>query len=278
MELKKLIEEAFLEDLPKGDLTTDNLGLDHFQGRAQLIAKEDLVLAGSEIFAAAIRHLEPQAQIQWHFKEGQMVLERQTVATLRGDLLKILKAERVALNFIGHLSGIATLTRCYVEKIMPSECKILDTRKTTPLLRDLEKAAVVAGGATNHRRNLSVGVMIKDNHIRAVGGIERAIESVRQNYLGPIMVECSTLEEVEIAVRLRVERIMLDNMSLEMMREARQIIPFSIEVEATGNMTLERASDVAQLGVDFISVGALTHSAPNADFSLMFDWREELKR
>jgi nicotinate-nucleotide pyrophosphorylase (carboxylating) len=273
LELKQIIEEAFLEDLPDGDLTTDNLGVIPFKGVAQLVAKEDLILAGSEIFAAAIHFLDPEVEIQWRFTEGQLVLERQTIATLRGDLLKILKAERVALNFLGHLSGIATLTRCFVEKMARTECIILDTRKTTPLLRVFEKAAVRAGGGTNHRANLSDVVMIKDNHIRATGSIEQAIKNIRNNYTGPVFVECTTLDEVDTAVALRVERIMLDNMTIEMMKAAREKIPVTIEVEATGNMTLERVAEVAQLGVDFISVGAVTHSAPNADISLSFDWK-----
>jgi len=273
LELNQLIAEAFHEDLPEGDLTTDNLGVPPFSGVAQLVAKEDLILSGTKIFEMAIHFMEPDAQIQWRFKEGQLVLERQTIATIRGDLLKILKGERVALNFLGHLCGIATLTRCFVEKMAGTECVVLDTRKTTPLLRSLEKAAVRTGGGTNHRGSLSDGVMIKDNHIRAAGGIESAIENVRSNFSGDIFVECTTLEEVDIAVRLRVERIMLDNMSIEMMREARQKIPHTIQVEATGNMTLERAQETAQLGVDFVSVGALTHSAPNADMSLLFDWK-----
>jgi nicotinate-nucleotide pyrophosphorylase (carboxylating) len=175
------------------------------------------------------------------------------------------------------MSGIATLTRCFVQETRGTRCQILDTRKTTPLLRELEKQAVRAGGGVNHRMNLSDAVLIKDNHIRAAGSIEEALRQVREHFSGPIEVECRTLTEVDVAVAARVRRILLDNMTTEEMREARGRIPSLIEVEASGNMKVERIREVAALGIDFISVGALTHSAPNADFSLMFEWSGEEK-
>jgi nicotinate-nucleotide pyrophosphorylase (carboxylating) len=191
---------------------------------------------------------------------------------LRGDLIQLLKAERVALNFLGKLSGIATLTRCFVQETKGTSCKILDTRKTTPLWRELEKEAVRTGGGTNHRMNLSQAILVKENHVRAAGSMEKAIAAIRKKTSEPIEIECSTLKEVEIAVNERVNRILLDNMTTEQLREARAAVPRQIQVEASGNMRLERIREVAATGVDFISVGALTHSAPVADFSLLFEW------
>lgn len=275
MKLSELIAEAYKEDIPKGDVTTESLGLETRWGDARVIAKEDLVVAGTQVFESCIRHIEPEAEIRWQFKDGDLALNKQNVCWIRGDLLKLLKAERTALNFMGKLSGIATLTRCFVQAAGQTECKILDTRKTTPLLRLLEKQAVRAGGGHNHRMGLSDAVLIKENHIRAAGGLAEAVRAIRSNIGLAIETECATLDEVKIAVKERVDRILLDNMSLETMREARSIIPRSIQVEASGNMTLDRVKDVAQIGIDFISVGALTHSAPCADYSMIFEWQKK---
>jgi len=269
---RSLIENAFAEDLPRGDITTDNLGLGQKTGKAKLIAKEDFILAGSALFTECIHYMEKDAEVKWQFKDGDLVLAKQTAAYLKGDLLQILKAERVALNFLGRMCGIATLTKCFVRETAGTACQILDTRKTTPGLRAIEKMAVRAGGGANHRMDLSSAVLIKDNHIRAAGSIEAAIGNIRRKHDGAIEVECASLADVRAAVALRVERILLDNMSNELMAEARSIIPSVIQVEASGNMTVERVRAVAALGVDFISVGALTHSAPCADISLMFEW------
>lgn len=272
MRLSELIAQAYAEDMPHGDLTTDNLGLGSRPGRAKLIAKEDLVLAGRHLFQDCVHHIDKEAELQWQFKDGDLVLNSQVVCWIKGDLLKLLKAERVALNFLGRLSGIATLTRCFVQETRGTKCKILDTRKTTPLLRAIEKQAVIAGGGTNHRMGLSDAILIKDNHIRAAGSVAAAIQAIRQRSSAPIEVECRTIDEVDIAVKERAARILLDNMSTEEMRQARARIPAFIQVEASGNMTVKRIREVAELGVDFISVGALTHSAPCADVSLMFEW------
>lgn len=267
-----LIAQAYAEDIPRGDLTTDNLGLSRRLGRAKLLAKEDLVLAGRDLFQDCVHHLDPEAELQWKFKDGDLVLNQQAVCWIKGDLLKLLKAERVALNFLGRLSGIATLTRCFVQETRGTRCRILDTRKTTPLWRDLEKYAVRAGGGQNHRMNLSDAVLIKENHMRAVGDLTKTVNAIRRNFSGPLEVECRTLDEVDAAVSLRVARILLDNMSTEQMQAACKRIPPTIEVEASGNMSVARIAEVAAVGVDFISVGALTHSAPCADLSLMFEW------
>lgn len=272
MTLSELIAQAYEEDLPTGDLTTQSLNIKERKGRARLIAKEDLVLAGRDVFEACVRLKAPSTELNWQFKDSDFVLNKQTVCWLKGNLIDILQAERVALNFLGRLSGIASLTRCYVQETQGTKCKILDTRKTTPLLRQLEKQAVRAGGGHNHRMSLSDAVLLKDNHIRAVGSLTEAMRTVRESYSGFVEVECSTLDEVREAVKNRASRILLDNMTTAQMREARELIPAIIEVEASGNMTIARIREVAETGVDYISVGALTHSAPTADFSLLFEW------
>lgn len=272
MALHDLIKEAIREDMPHGDLTTESMALLPRQGRARLIAKEDLILSGTAPFEQAIIALEPQARLQWHFEEGQLALKKQILCTLHGDLIQILKAERIALNFLGHLSGIATLTRKYVKKIEHTKTQILDTRKTLPGYRELEKRAVVHGGGINHRLNLSEAILIKDNHISIMGHVTAAVARVRQHSEKPIEVEARTLDEVKEAVEAQVQRILLDNMDNDLLRKSLELIPSSIETEASGNMNLERIASVAELGVHFISVGALTHSAPSADISLLFDW------
>lgn len=274
MTVAELIDQALKEDLPRGDITTEALGIASQLGRAKLVAKEDLVLSGSEVFTQVAHALDPELDVHWLFKNGDLILKQQTMATIRGDMLALLKAERVGLNFLGRLSGIATLTRCFVEKTEGTNTKILDTRKTTPLLRTLEKQAVVHGRGSNHRMNLSDAILIKENHIQVAGSIRNAVEKTRRNLQLPIEVECQTLEDVKQAVELRVQRILLDNMDLQTMKQCLDVIPAQIETEASGNMTLDRIKDVAKLGVKYISVGALTHSAPCADISLLFDWQK----
>jgi nicotinate-nucleotide pyrophosphorylase (carboxylating) len=273
MTLTDLIQAALREDMPKGDLTTDSLALVPRFGQAKLIAKEDLVLSGTLPFEQTMLAMDPSAKVQWHFKEGDLILNRQAICHITGDLIQILKAERVALNFIGHLSGIATLTRCFVEKVKHTKTKIIDTRKTLPAFRDLEKKAVVHGGGQNHRYGLSDAILIKENHITVAGGLAQAVERIREHTRERIEVECSTLDDVKEAVRLKVERVLLDNMKNETLKQALDILPDEILTEASGNMTVDRVGSVAELGVDFISVGAITHSAPAADISLLFDWQ-----
>jgi nicotinate-nucleotide pyrophosphorylase (carboxylating) len=273
MTLTDLIQAALREDMPRGDLTTDSLALIPRFGQAKLIAKEDLVLSGTLAFEQTMLAMDPSAKVQWHFKEGDLILDRQTICHITGDLIQILKAERVALNFIGHLSGIATLTHCFVEKVKHTNCKIIDTRKTMPAYRDLEKKAVVHGGGQNHRFGLSDAILIKENHITVAGGLAKAVERIREHTREKIEVECSTLEDVKEAVRLKVERVLLDNMSNDLLAQSLGLMPDDMLSEASGNMKLERVRSVAELGVDFISVGAITHSAPTADVSLLFDWQ-----
>lgn len=274
MTLQELIRAAIKEDMPNGDVTTESLALKPRMGRARLKAKDDIVLSGALAFEQSMQTLEPSARIKWHFEEGDKILKNQIICTIEGDLIQILKAERVALNFLGHLSGIATHTHRFVEKMVGTQTKILDTRKTTPAFRELEKKAVIHGGGTNHRMNLSDAILIKDNHIDVMGGITQAVQRVRENSNLPIEVEACTLEQVQEAVNLKVQRILLDNMNNELLAKAIAIIPTTIETEASGNMSLDRVGSVAALGVNYISVGALTHSAPCADVSLLFQWNE----
>ncbi len=272
MTLIQLIQTALQEDMPQGDLTTDCLALKPRHGRAALKAKQDLIISGNGPFEQTMHILEPTIKIKWLFEEGQKVLRGQNICTLEGDLIQILKAERVALNFLGHLSGIATYTHKFVQQVEGTSTKILDTRKTTPGLRELEKRAVVHGGGFNHRMNLSSAILIKDNHISVMGGLKDAVLRVRANTKLPIEVECRNLEEVQEAIDLKVDRMLLDNMDNEKLKTCMQMIPERIETEASGNMSLDRVRSVAFLGLDFISVGALTHSAPVADVSLLIDW------
>lgn len=272
MTLSELIRDALKEDMPRGDVTTESLALKPRHGFARLRAKDDIVLSGTMAFEQTMHILEPQAKVSWHFEEGSPVLKNQILCTIEGDLVQVLKAERVALNFLGHLSGIATYTRKFVKAVEGTSTKIIDTRKTTPNLRDLEKRAVVHGGGFNHRMNLSTAILIKDNHIAVMGGIGPAISRVREHSKLPIEIEVKDAKETREAVELRAQRLLLDNMSNETLKEVLALIPDEIETEASGNMTVERVRSVAELGVDFISVGALTHSAPAADVSLQFEW------
>jgi len=270
--MNELIEKAFKEDIPNGDATTDNLNLKERFGLCHLVAKQDLVLSGRDLFTTCFHYREPNSQVHWHFNDSDNVLKGQTVAQIEGNLIQLIQAERVALNFLGFLSGIATETQKFVRACQGTQTKILDTRKTLPLYRELSKRSVLHGGGHNHRLHLSESVLIKENHISVAGGLRQAVEEIRQKTRLPIEVEVQNLEQAQEAVRLQVNRIMLDNMNLETMAECLKNIPENIETEASGNMTLDRIPLVAALGVTYISVGALTHSVQNADFSLLVDW------
>ncbi len=268
----ELIEKAFLEDRPHGDITTLSLEVQEKFGLAELIAKEDLVLAGVDLFNQSLHYCNPELNITWNFSEGDEVLDRQIVAQIDGNLVDLIQAERVALNFLGYLSGIATQTRKFVEALQGSSTQILDTRKTLPLYRKLSKKAVVCGGGVNHRMDLSDSILIKENHICLAGSLQEAVERIRHNSEKPIALEVKNIDEVKKAIALKVNHIMLDNMNDDMIREALLLIPDEIYTEASGNMNLERVKRLAHFGLDGISVGALTHSVKNADFSLLFNW------
>lgn len=270
--MNDLIKNAFSEDLPSGDLTTDSLEISEKFGMAKVIAKQDLILSGSQCFNESLHYCDQGLTVNWYFQDGEEILKGQCAAQIDGNLINLIKAERVALNFLGYLSGIATETSKYVEACHGTTTKILDTRKTLPGFRVLAKQAVIHGGGSNHRMNLSDAIMIKENHIVLAGNMGTAIEQIRKKSDQPIEVETTNLTEVKEAVAYQVNQIMLDNMSTETMIEALKLIPKDIKTEASGNMTLARTSEVAATGVDFISVGALTHSVTNADFSMLFDW------
>ena len=279
LEINELVKLALAEDMPdQTDVTSDplaqSLSKNRQYGIAKLIAKQDLIISASSLFDEVMRTVDPNLKIFWQFKDGQRASTKQILCSIEGNLISILKAERVALNFLGHFSGIATLTRKYADAIMGTKTQILDTRKTTPLYRSWEKKAVRDGGGTNHRMNLSDGVMIKDNHIAMMGSIPAAVDEIRKHSSRHIIVEASNLDQVLQCVSLKVDHILLDNMNNEQIQICLKVIPDSIKVEASGNMSLDRVRSVAELGVDFISVGAITHSAPVADFSLLFDWNQ----
>jgi nicotinate-nucleotide pyrophosphorylase (carboxylating) len=272
MTINQVIELAFKEDMPKGDVTTDSLDVISYPGTAKLIAKSDLVLSGQDLFEKCIQFLDPHCNLRWMFQDGQHILAKQTICVLKGNLIPILKAERVALNFLGRFSGIATMTKKFVDEVSSTQTHIIDTRKTTPLFRDFEKKAVRDGGGQNYRRDLSEFAMIKENHARVAGSLEMAIDMVRSKTKKYLVAEAHSLEDVDICIAKRVDRVLLDNMDLATIKKALEKIPKTIDTEASGNMTLERVAKVAETGVKYISIGALTHSAPTADISLLFEW------
>jgi nicotinate-nucleotide pyrophosphorylase (carboxylating) len=271
--IKHLIEWSLSEDIGKGDLTSEALIEQDLKAQGIIVAKEEGVIAGLEIAKMVFHQLDPELVFESSFKDGNRVMKGEEVVILKGSVRSILSGERTALNFLQRLSGIATLVSKYVEKIKDTEAKILDTRKTTPGLRALEKYAVKMGGGENHRMGLFDMILIKENHIKAVGNIPRAIQKAKAKYPNKrIEVETKNLDEVAEAVSSGADWIMLDNMSVEEMKKAVKVIRLSkkeIKIEASGRIDLNNVREVALTGVNFISVGALTHSAPALDFSLL---------
>jgi nicotinate-nucleotide pyrophosphorylase (carboxylating) len=264
----EIIERALREDIREGDVTTKAVIDAGKQARAIWMAKQNGIIAGLTIAENVFRHLDTQIIWKPSVSDGDSVSKGDVFVEFEGDCQAVLTAERVALNFAQRMSGIATKTAEMVRALNGYPAKILDTRKTVPGLRLLDKYAVKAGGGTNHRMGLFDMAMIKENHIRAAGTIEKAVESVRSLNPGmKIEVETTTLEEVEEALRAGADIIMLDNMDTEMMRNALEIIGKRAQTEASGNMSLERLKETAETGVDFISVGALTHSVQAFDIS-----------
>ncbi|MBU4054642.1 MAG: carboxylating nicotinate-nucleotide diphosphorylase [Proteobacteria bacterium] len=265
-----LIKLALEEDIGSGDITTDYAVPEETKGLGIIVAKESLVLAGLEIAKQVFTHLDSTLFFESVFKDGDRVEKGETALTVEGNMRALLKGERTALNFMQHLSGIATLVRSYVEIIKNKPVRLVDTRKTTPGLRVLEKYAVRTGGGYNHRTGLYDGVLIKDNHIAACGGITPAVEKIRKqiSHLVKIEVEVTNLVEVREAIKAGAEVIMLDNMSLDQVREAVSVINGKALVEVSGNVTAKTLSGLADTGVDIISSGALTHSARSVDLSM----------
>lgn len=268
--IRQLIQVAIEEDVGSGDITTSAVLTGNETGRAQAIAKDDMVVAGMDIFKEVFVFCDEDIRFSNRVKDGDIVTSGNILADVSGKLGSILTAERVALNLLQRLCGIATLTRRYVDAVRETGAKILDTRKTTPGLRTLEKYAVTVGGGYNHRFGLYDGILIKDNHINAAGSISAAVERILQRapHTLKVEVEVKNIREVEEALSAGVDIIMLDNMAEEEMKEAVLLINGRVPVEASGNVTLSRARAIAETGVDLISVGALTHSAPASDISL----------
>ena len=268
--LKNFIEQALSEDIGPGDVTSEAIILADAVATAEIKAKQDLVLAGLEVGREVFLYLDPATAFEPLAKDGDRIKAGTVLARVSGGTWTLLAGERVALNLLQHMSGIATLTTRYVEQLKGLKAQILDTRKTLPGLRRLEKYAVLMGGGKNHRFGLYDGILIKDNHITAAGGITKAVELARKNahHLLRIEVETGNIDEVREALAARVDIIMLDNMPLDMMREAVRLIAGRALVEASGNVTLETVRAIAETGVDFISSGSLTHSAPAADISM----------
>jgi nicotinate-nucleotide pyrophosphorylase (carboxylating) len=272
-QVKQLIHTALEEDVGRGDVTTEATIGEHIKSHARLIAKQELVLAGIEVFAGAYARLDRSIGLTLYHKDGDLLAPGTKIAELDGHARSLLAGERVALNFLQRLSGIATLTRRYVKAVSGFKVAIIDTRKTTPGWRVLEKYAVRVGGGKNHRHDLGDGVLIKDNHIVAAGGIKPAIEMARRHshHLLKVEVEVETLAQVDEALQAKADVVMLDNMSLDMMTEAVKMIGGRAGVEASGGISLETVVEVARTGVDLISVGKLTHSAAAADIHIEFD-------
>ena len=274
---KRLVEPAvaaaLAEDLGlAGDITTDPIVPPEAMGDAAIVAREAGVVAGLDLAEAAFKTLDPEVQFTRAVNDGGSVKAGGTIATVQGRTRALLAAERTALNYLGHLSGIATLTAAYVAKVNGTGARIACTRKTTPGLRAFEKYAVRCGGGVNHRFGLYDAVLVKDNHIAAAGGLEAALErlATRAGHMVKIEVEVETLDQLEEALHFAIDAVLLDNMDTATLRKAVALAKGKVVTEASGGVTLETVADIAATGVDLISVGALTHSPRNLDSSL--DW------
>lgn len=264
------ILNALREDITSEDVSTNAIMREPQQGKAELICKQDGILCGLDVFARVFELLEQGSHFETTYHDGDEVKKGALIGIIYADIRTLLTGERTALNYLQRMSGIATNTRKWVKILEGTKTTLLDTRKTTPTLRIFEKYAVKVGGATNHRYNLSDGVMMKDNHICAAGSITKAVAMAREYapFVRKIEVECETLEQVKEAVDCGTDIIMLDNMDNETMREAVKIIDGRAQTECSGNVTAERLLEIADIGVDFVSSGALTYASPAMDISL----------
>lgn len=268
-DIESLVKTALEEDLKSGDITTRNIIPEGHLCEAEVTAKSSLILSGLDIFKAVFKKLDSDTEFLLEpFHDGDSVTEGSTIIKFRCDGIKTLEGERSGLNILQWLSGIATLTRKYVDRAKP--VVVLDTRKTTPGLRVFEKYAVSCGGGTNHRFGLYDAVMIKDNHIKSAGSIFRSVEKVREalGNTNKIEVETQNLEEVQEALENKVDIIMLDNMNIDTIHEAVKIIDGRAKIEISGGVTYETLDEISKTGADFVSIGALTHSAPAVDISM----------
>ncbi len=266
----KYIRLALEEDINSEDVSTNAVMPAYRKGEVQLICKEDGIIAGLPVFGRVFTMLDPETEITYDVKDGDAVKKGQHLAAVTGDIRVLLSGERTALNYLQRLSGIATYTNTVAKLLEGTKTTLLDTRKTTPCMRIFEKYAVKVGGGSNHRYNLSDGVLLKDNHIDAAGGVKEAIAAARAYapFVRRIEVETENLDMVRDAVEAGADIIMLDNMTAEEMAEAIRMIDGRAQTECSGNMTKENIRTIAGLGVDFVSSGALTHSAPILDLSL----------
>lgn len=265
-----LIRQALAEDITSEDITTNAVMRTAVQGEVQLICKQDGIIAGLQVFERVFTLLDETASVQFYCKDGDEVKNGQQMGTVRGDIRVLLSGERTALNYLQRMSGIATYTHSIAGLLEGSKTKLLDTRKTTPNMRIFEKYAVKVGGGYNHRYNLSDGVLLKDNHIGAAGSVAKAVQMAREYapFVRKIEVETENLDMVREAVEAGADIIMLDNMTPDAMREAVALIGGRAETECSGNVTKENVARLVDIGVDYISSGALTHSAPILDISL----------
>lgn len=270
LQVDHLILEALKEDISSEDVTTNAVMKEAVDGEVDLICKQDGVIAGLDVYSRVFELLDPNTVTELYCKDGDEVKNGQLMGKVKGDIRVLLSGERVALNYLQRMSGIATYTRSVSELLKGSKTKLLDTRKTTPNMRIFEKYAVVAGGGYNHRYNLSDGVLLKDNHIGAAGGVKEAVQAAKEYapFVRKIEIEVENLDMVKEAVEAGADIIMLDNMSTEEMKEAIRIIDGRAQTECSGNVTKENIDRLVDLGVDFISSGALTHSAPTLDISM----------
>ena len=270
LQVDHLILEALREDISSEDVTTNAVMREAVDGEVDLICKQDGIIAGLDVFKRVFELLDENVKVEFYCKDGDEVKNKQLMGKVYGDIRVLLSGERVALNYLQRMSGIATYTHSVAELLKGSKTKLLDTRKTTPNMRIFEKYAVRVGGGYNHRYNLSDGVLLKDNHIGAAGSVTKAVEMAKEYapFVRKIEVEVENLDMVKEAVEAGADIIMLDNMSTEEMQEAIKIIDGRAETECSGNVTKENIGRLTALGVDYISSGALTHSAPILDISL----------
>ncbi|MCI9620920.1 MAG: carboxylating nicotinate-nucleotide diphosphorylase [Dorea sp.] len=270
LQADQLIREALREDISSEDVTTNSVMKEAVKGEVDLICKQDGIIAGLDVFRRVFQLLDEKTEVEFYCADGDEVKKGQLMGKVTGDIRVLLSGERVALNYLQRMSGIATYTHSVAELLKGSGTKLLDTRKTTPNMRIFEKYAVRVGGGYNHRYNLSDGVLLKDNHIGAAGSVARAVKMAKEYapFVRKIEVEAENLDMVKEAVEAGADIIMLDNMSAEEMKEAIRVIGGRAETECSGNVTKENIGRLVSLGVDYISSGALTHSAPILDISL----------
>ena len=268
--MDKWLLMALEEDITSEDITTNAIMRENQLGEAQLLCKQEGIIAGLDVFARVFTLLDANTKVELFFKDGDKVKSGDLLARIEGDIRVILSGERTALNYLQRMSGIATHTRKLADLLDGSKTKLLDTRKTTPNMRIFEKYAVKVGGGYNHRYNLSDGILIKDNHIGAAGGVKQAVALAKEYapFVRKIEVEVENLDMLKEALEAGADIIMLDNMDTETMKKAVQIVDGKAETECSGNVTRERVADIISTGVDYVSCGALTHSSPILDVSL----------